>query len=156
MQESYTTQPAEAQSLMSSFWTPEREAMLRSLWRQGLSCSVIARRLGAPSKNAIIGKVNRLGLPMRARAGGLKAKAKGSTRPQATADELQAWRQHIRACRPRTIFELRDGMCRMIIADGCPETQLYCAQPTVPTKSWCPDCYERVFDRAPLRRLRAA
>jgi GcrA cell cycle regulator len=45
-----------------SFWTPEREAELRQLWSQGLTASQIAARLGASSRNSIIGKVHRLGL----------------------------------------------------------------------------------------------
>lgn len=43
-------------------WTDERIATLRDLWEQGLSASQIAARLGNVTRNAVIGKVHRLGL----------------------------------------------------------------------------------------------
>ncbi|MDD3445196.1 MAG: GcrA family cell cycle regulator, partial [Zavarzinia sp.] len=43
-------------------WTDERIATLRDLWEQGLSASQIAARLGNITRNAVIGKVHRLGL----------------------------------------------------------------------------------------------
>lgn len=42
-------------------WTPERTDALMALWSKGLSASAIAREIGG-SRNAIIGKVHRLGL----------------------------------------------------------------------------------------------
>lgn len=48
-------------------WTPERVELLKQMWADGLSASVIAGRLGAGvSRNAVIGKVHRLGLSGRA------------------------------------------------------------------------------------------
>ncbi|MCW0181620.1 MAG: GcrA family cell cycle regulator [Zavarzinia sp.] len=43
-------------------WTDERIATLRDLWEQGLSASQIATKLGNITRNAVIGKVHRLGL----------------------------------------------------------------------------------------------
>ncbi|PWR18899.1 GcrA family cell cycle regulator [Zavarzinia compransoris] len=43
-------------------WTDERIATLRDLWEQGLSASQIAAKLGNITRNAVIGKVHRLGL----------------------------------------------------------------------------------------------
>lgn len=43
-------------------WTDERIASLRELWEQGLSASQIAAKLGNITRNAVIGKVHRLGL----------------------------------------------------------------------------------------------
>lgn len=43
-------------------WTDEKVAQLKELWPQGLSCSQIARAIGGVSRNAVIGKINRLGL----------------------------------------------------------------------------------------------
>lgn len=45
-------------------WTPERIATLIALWNESLTTSEIGRRLGI-TKNAVIGKVHRLGLPQR-------------------------------------------------------------------------------------------
>lgn len=43
-------------------WTDERVDRLKQLWKEGLSCSQIARQLGGVTRNAVIGKVHRLGL----------------------------------------------------------------------------------------------
>jgi len=45
-------------------WSPERIAALIALWNEELSTSEIGRRLGI-TKNAVIGKVHRLGLQQR-------------------------------------------------------------------------------------------
>ena len=51
-------------------WTDERVEKLKKLWSEGLSASQIAAQLGGVSRNAVIGKVHRLSLPGRAKAGG--------------------------------------------------------------------------------------
>lgn len=47
-------------------WTDERVELLKRLWAEGLSASQIAQKLGAVTRNAVIGKVHRLGLSGRA------------------------------------------------------------------------------------------
>ena len=47
-------------------WTDERVEQLKKLWSEGLSASQIASRLGEVTRNAVIGKVHRLGLAGRA------------------------------------------------------------------------------------------
>ena len=47
-------------------WTEERVAILKKLWLEGLSASQIAKQLGGITRNAVIGKVHRLGLSGRA------------------------------------------------------------------------------------------
>jgi GcrA cell cycle regulator len=47
-------------------WTDERVETLKQLWKDGLSASQIAARLGSVTRNAVIGKVHRLGLAGRA------------------------------------------------------------------------------------------
>lgn len=47
-------------------WTDDRVEMLKKLWTEGLSASQIAARLGGVTRNAVIGKVHRLGLSGRA------------------------------------------------------------------------------------------
>lgn len=58
-------------------WTDERVELLRKLWLEGLSASRIAAELaGGVTRNAVIGKVHRLGL-----SGRIKAQAStGNTR----------------------------------------------------------------------------
>jgi GcrA cell cycle regulator len=48
-------------------WTDERVELLKKLWSDGLSASQIAAELGNVTRNAVIGKVHRLGLSGRAK-----------------------------------------------------------------------------------------
>src|ERR671937_1374696 len=48
-------------------WTDERVELLKKLWADGLSASRIAVELGGITRNAVIGKVHRLGLSGRAK-----------------------------------------------------------------------------------------
>ncbi len=43
-------------------WDSEREQILEKLWREGHSATQIAKALGDVTRNAVIGKVHRLGL----------------------------------------------------------------------------------------------
>ncbi len=47
-------------------WTEERVELLKKLWSEGLSASQVAKQLGGVTRNAVIGKVHRLGLSGRA------------------------------------------------------------------------------------------
>ncbi|MEZ5774907.1 MAG: GcrA family cell cycle regulator [Hyphomicrobiaceae bacterium] len=53
-------------------WSDERVEMLKKLWSEGLSASQIASRLGEVTRNAVIGKVHRLGLSGRATTSRIK------------------------------------------------------------------------------------
>ena len=50
-----------------SYWNDERNDVLKALWKDGLSASQIAGKLGGVSRNAVIGKIHRLGLEGRAK-----------------------------------------------------------------------------------------
>ncbi|CAN7248751.1 GcrA family cell cycle regulator [Pararhizobium sp. LjRoot255] len=66
-------------------WTDERVEKLKKLWSEGLSASQIAAQLGGVSRNAVIGKVHRLCLPGRAKAGGSTATTARAKRPATSA-----------------------------------------------------------------------
>jgi GcrA cell cycle regulator len=51
-------------------WTDERVEKLKQLWGDGMSASQIAKALGGVTRNAVIGKVHRLGLSNRGTASG--------------------------------------------------------------------------------------
>lgn len=51
--------------VQSRYWNEAREAQLTVLWDEGYSASQCASRLGNITRNAIIGKVHRLGLAAR-------------------------------------------------------------------------------------------
>lgn len=57
-------------------WTDDRVEILSKLWAEGLSASQIATKLGGVTRNAVIGKVHRLGLSGR-------VKPKRKTKPAA-------------------------------------------------------------------------
>lgn len=61
-------------------WTDERVEKLTTLWAEGLSASQIAAVLGDVTRNAVIGKVHRLGL-----AGRAKSSSSGAGRTQKPA-----------------------------------------------------------------------
>jgi GcrA cell cycle regulator len=46
-------------------WNEERVEMLKTMWSEGKSASQIAKELGGVTRNAVIGKVHRLGLSNR-------------------------------------------------------------------------------------------
>lgn len=68
-------------------WTDERVETLKRMWNEGQSASQIAKELGSVTRNAVIGKVHRLGLSNRAGPGAEPVAAKGGGEPeQAAAD----------------------------------------------------------------------
>ena len=50
-------------------WTDERVETLKRMWNEGQSASQIAKELGGVTRNAVIGKVHRLGLSNRVGGG---------------------------------------------------------------------------------------
>ena len=56
-------------------WTDERVETLKKMWTEGQSASQIAKELGGVTRNAVIGKVHRLGLSNRAGGGAVPAAA---------------------------------------------------------------------------------
>ena len=63
-------------------WTDERVELLKKLWSEGLSASQIAGELGDITRNAVIGKVHRLGLSGRAKSPVAAARPRKTARPE--------------------------------------------------------------------------
>ena len=64
-------------------WTDERVELLKKMWSEGQSASQIAKELGGVTRNAVIGKVHRLGLSNRATAAAKpEPKAKPAPKPE--------------------------------------------------------------------------
>ncbi|MGI6246428.1 MAG: GcrA family cell cycle regulator [Pseudochelatococcus sp.] len=74
-------------------WTDERVEQLRKLWSDGLSASQIATEIGGVSRNAVIGKVHRLGLSGRAKAPAAQTVRAPRKPPQAAEPLAPAPRQ---------------------------------------------------------------
>ncbi|MCA0407178.1 MAG: GcrA cell cycle regulator, partial [Proteobacteria bacterium] len=66
-------------------WDDQRIEQLKKLWGEGLSASQIAAELGGVTRNAVIGKVHRLGLSGRA-----KSKPAAVARPRAKVSTTKA------------------------------------------------------------------
>ena len=81
-------------------WTEERISSLRTLWGEGKSASEIAACLGQVTRNAVIGKVHRLGLD------GRPSPIKGPVKPR-TAKPAHG----------KTLLGLNDRMCKWPIGD---------------------------------------
>ncbi|MBI1200359.1 MAG: GcrA cell cycle regulator [Phenylobacterium sp.] len=108
----------------ASDWTDARVELLSDLWREGLSASQIARRLGGVTRNAVIGKVHRLGLSGRARAS-----TPGTRRPKVRRERRLRIIKPVPAAafdRPAieppasggaTVLSVRRGQCRWPIGE---------------------------------------
>ena len=53
------------QTLGSVPWTPDRCDQLRELWATGMSASAIAKEMQGITRNSVISKAHRMGLPRR-------------------------------------------------------------------------------------------
>jgi GcrA cell cycle regulator len=95
-------------------WTPERIAALIALWNEELSTSEIGRRLGI-TKNAVIGKVHRLGLPKR--------------RPSAKDEEERD--DVVR------LEMLTSDMCSWPVGNPGDRGFHFCGEPAAPGKPYC-------------------
>ena len=62
-------------------WSDDRVEQLKKLWESGLSASQIAAELGNVTRNAVIGKVHRLGLSGRAKSPSSAAPRQRKARP---------------------------------------------------------------------------
>lgn len=128
-------------------WSEERTALLRKLWAEGLSASQIATQLGGVTRNAVIGKIHRLGLAGRAtpsRPAKRPVRARSSIRfvpssvlkpikvqpPTPTAEDLHNTPPE----GALTIETVRDGQCKYMAGEG-PDA-LVCGRRT-PLGSWC-------------------
>ena len=83
-------------------WSDERVAILKKMWLEGSSASEIAKELGNITRNAVIGKVHRLGMSNRdtnnLKSGSTTSTAKKSVRrgrpPKVNKEEKKKGRPH--------------------------------------------------------------
>lgn len=106
-------------------WTDERVETLKKMWAEGQSASQIAKELGGVTRNAVIGKVHRLGLSNRVGPGtpaedeGTAASATAAPSPAAPAKPAPAPRAVAPEPAPRP-------------APAAPAPQPVAAEPTAP------------------------
>lgn len=142
-------------------WSQDQETKLKKLYFQGYSCSMIAMRLGCGfTRNAVIGKVHRLGLPRRGNDSVGQRRVQGAVRPKRKKHTFSANRPHTPKSTKRiepsqkeldelqdiqsrqvndvarvTFAELQDHHCKFPIGES-PNVG-YCGQDPVPGLPYC-------------------
>ncbi|MCU0900678.1 MAG: GcrA cell cycle regulator [Cypionkella sp.] len=103
-------------------WTDERVETLKKMWAEGQSASQIAKELGGVTRNAVIGKVHRLGLSNR--VGGGKDETEDDVPVMAAKPEPVA---------PRPAPELRPEPSAAAAPRPAPERPAAAAAPAAPS-----------------------
>ena len=99
-------------------WTDERVEILTKMWAEGNSASQIAKELGGVTRNAVIGKVHRLGLSNRTTtSASSKSESKTKSTPKSgTKAKQKARKSEVREPKSDNVTSLR----RQIIPAGQP------------------------------------
>lgn len=144
----------------TSSWTDDRVKRLSQLWRDGLSAAAIAHALGGVSRNAVIGKLHRLGLAGRSkpsRPGRLKPRS-GSAPRQTKLQRpqvLRAWppiAEPIPANEGADIVSLGRRDCRWPIGDPKAADFAFCGRP-VERGAYCAIHGARAYWETPCDHL---
>jgi GcrA cell cycle regulator len=131
-------------------WTPERVALLKEGIDAGLTCGQMARMIGV-SRNAVIGKVNRLGLSrFKSATGGLPGRTVGaqSARPKIvtqhrilkallTEPQLPFAETPLDSANRCSLLELQHGHCRWPISDPGADDFVFCGNKQVDGLPYC-------------------
>ena len=158
-------------------WTDERVETLKKLWAEGHSASQIAGELGGVTRNAVIGKVHRLGLAGRAKSPastaprprkpraashmlrGSRPSTRGNTAlAHAYELEVDAEPEFIDNVIPlgqrRSVLELTEETCRWPIGDpGTPEF-FFCGGQALTSLPYCAYHSRVAYQPANMRRDR--
>ncbi len=158
-------------------WTDERVETLKKLWAEGHSASQIAGELGGVTRNAVIGKVHRLGLAGRAKSPastaprprkpraashmlrGSRPSTRGNTAlAHAYELEVDAEPEFIDNVIPlgqrRSLLELTEETCRWPIGDpGTPEF-FFCGGQALTSLPYCAYHSRVAYQPANMRRDR--
>jgi GcrA cell cycle regulator len=135
-------------------WTPEQTERLKGLWASGMSARECAELLGV-TRNAVIGRVNRIGMPPRERKTTIKSTAalKPARRhPFASTAPIKALPPLATGpVEPLNIafLELGPGQCRFAYGEHAPFT--FCGQPQRDESSYCTAHHRLCY--APRERL---
>jgi GcrA cell cycle regulator len=121
-------------------WTDERVDVLKKLWLDGLSASQIAKQLGGVTRNAVIGKVHRLGLSGRAAPSQPSRPVfKAPRAPRPTPAPRRVEHHHVREPDPQPVFypeepgsatvlTLGAHMCKWPIGDPASDSFTFCGR----------------------------
>ena len=154
---------------MISPWTDEKTDQLKRLWQEGHTCSRIGAQLGV-TRNSVIGRVHRLGLPLRGitQAELLKREL---NRQKRKASQLAQQRDRRKARGEKPMQDLppapepflgslnlpfvdlldhslkAPNQCRFIAGEAAGRDTLYCGNETLPGESWCANCKNIIYYR---------
>jgi GcrA cell cycle regulator len=141
-------------------WSDDRVELLKKLWSDGLSASQIAAEMGGVTRNAVIGKVHRLGLSGRGKAStpGVQRARKPRVAAPPAATRLNVALAP-RPAQPRpaaapvpelleeevvvplservTIMELRESMCRWPLGDPTTPEFRFCGAKSITGLPYC-------------------
>jgi GcrA cell cycle regulator len=87
-------------------WTEERVALLKKLWQDGLSASQIAGELGSVTRNAVIGKVHRLGMSGRGQPTSTIKRQRRAAAPSSSMRRLRSTTSSIGGLALQTEYEI--------------------------------------------------
>jgi GcrA cell cycle regulator len=124
-------------------WTDDRVDQLKSLWTEGLSASQIARALGGVTRNAVIGKVHRLGLagrttPARNERPRLPSAPRVNVRPRIPAPPIvEEEPLTLEDGNFATVLTITEHMCRWPIGDPADGEFHFCGRKTKPGSPYC-------------------
>ena len=138
-------------------WTEDRVETLKTLWNEGLSASQIAGRLGGVTRNAVIGKVHRLGLSGRAAPAKPKAVQPKAEAPPVRERVVQMDPATFAGSGP-TVSSIGANECKWPIGDPATEDFHFCGQGAAGGKPYCAYHSQLAFQpsRAPRDRARKA
>lgn len=140
-------------------WNEERVDLLKKLWSEGLSCSVMAMRLGGVTRNAVIGKVHRLGLSGRVTTQRMKYRKRARAKKIRTDGRVFAptfAREPLppEPSRPKKLFtldSLTDSQCRFPYGDPKTVEFGFCGCEKMPGSSFCPGHHGKVWQGVPIK-----
>jgi GcrA cell cycle regulator len=148
-------------------WTPERIEQLRNFAGSGLSSSQIAAEIGV-TRNAVIGKLNRLGLARGRPAGGpARTCPPRASRPRhspqrallrlmfaqapSIAGGAGAQLARVESARPCSLIELAHGTCRWPVDNLDASDFAFCGNEAAPGFPYCAG-HARMAYRIPARQ----
>jgi GcrA cell cycle regulator len=144
-------------------WTDERVEQLKQLWSDGLSASQIARQLGGVTRNAVIGKVHRLGLAGRATPARTERPRVQVQRRQARPRPAPVVQQPIVEKAPlidehgrkTTVLTVNDRMCKWPIGDPADNSFAFCGRAAC-SGPYCLEHNRVAYQPSAQRKRRAA
>ncbi|MFC3071130.1 cell cycle sigma 70 cofactor GcrA [Phenylobacterium soli] len=153
-------------------WTDERVELLKKLWQEGLSASQIAKQLGGVTRNAVIGKVHRLGLsgraapskpartvfkaPRPARPAAAPSAPRRLAEPATLAPAPSPVRYVDEEPGTATVLTLGAHMCKWPIGDPALDNFTFCGRRTDETGPYCHEHAQVAYQPAQAKKKSSA